>query len=96
MTARFVPALDLQIVVDEAADPGYIEAAGEIVVVARDAWPNRTGDYNASLRVTVDERGVVAETTDRAGHIIEYGSRRQEPQAPIRKGAAEVGEFEPK
>ena len=44
-----------------------------------------------------DDRGVGAETTDFAGHIIEYGSINNAAQSPIRKAASEAGKkFEPR
>lgn len=93
--ARFEPARNFDELVDAAAEPGYVDVAGEVVKVARRSNNDDTGGYDKSLRVTVDDRGVVAETTDYAGHIIEWGKDGQAPQAPIRTGATEAGRFEP-
>ena len=92
---RFDPAANFDQLVAEAAQPGYVDTAAEVVKVAKRSNNDDTGDYDKSLRVTVDERGVVAETTDYAGHIIEWGKAGQPAQAPIRTGATEAGRFDP-
>lgn len=94
--ARFQPAASFDELVAAAAEPGYVDVAGKVVKIARRSNNDDTGGYDKSLRVTVDDRGVVAETTDYAGHIIEWGKEGQAPQAPIRKGATDAGRFEPK
>lgn len=92
---RFQPAANFDQVIADAAQPGLVKTAGEVVKVARRSNNDDTGGYDKSLRVTVDERGVVAETTDYAGHIIEWGKAGQAPQAPIRTGASSAGRFDP-
>ncbi len=92
---RFDPATNFDQVAEQAAQPGFVAVAGEVVKVARRSNNDDTGDYDKSLRVTVDDRGVVAETTDYAGHIIEWGKAGQPAQAPIRTGATEAGRFDP-
>lgn len=92
---RFTPAANFNQLAAEAAEPGLVGTAGEIVKVARRSNNDDTGGYDRSLRVTVDERGVVAETTDYAGHIIEWGKSGQAPQAPLRTGASSAGNFDP-
>jgi hypothetical protein len=92
---RFEPSRTFDELVGVAAEPGYVDVAGQVVRVARRSNNDDTGGYDKSLRVTVDERGVVAETTDFAGHIIEWGRAGQSPQAPIRTGAAAAGKFDP-
>lgn len=93
--SRFQPAGNFDQLVADAAQPGLVATAGEVVKVARRSNNDDTGGYDKSLRVTVDERGVVAETTDYAGHIIEWGKAGQAPQAPIRTGASSAGRFDP-
>ena len=93
---RFVPAAKFVVTAQLAVRPQLIAAAKEVVKVARKTASRDTGFYaDGSLKVTVDGRGVVAETIDFAGHIIEYGSIGQPPQAPLRTGAAAVGRFDP-
>lgn len=93
--SRFNPAANFDKVVNEAAETDLADVAAEIVDVARRSNNDDTGGYDKSLRVTVDERGVVAETTDYAGHIIEWGKSGQPPQSPIRTGASSAGKFDP-
>ena len=74
-----------------------VERAGVAAGIIRDARGDvhtDTGGYARSLRVFDDQRGVGAETTDFAGHIIEWGSSRQSPQAPLRHAADAAGRFE--
>lgn len=94
--SRFVPAANFDAVVAGAAEAGLVRVAREVVTVASRTVNDDTGAYDRSLRVEVDDRGVVAETTDPAGHIIEWGGGRQSPQAPLRTGAAAAGKFEPR
>lgn len=93
---KFMPSVDLEQILADAAEPGLIDAAAQIVVKAKANVYYDTGGYRRSLRVVSDRRGVVAETTDFAGHIIEWGSQNNTPQAPLRKAAADVGKFTPK
>ncbi len=92
---RFQPAANLDALLEDASKAGRVEVAAEVVKVAKRSNNDDTGGYDKSLRVTVDDRGVVAETTDYAGHIIEWGKEGQAPQAPIRTGASESGRFDP-
>lgn len=94
--SRFVPGPNFAQVADDAAEPGLVKVAGKITAGAARNVSTDTGYYADSLRVEVDNRGVVAETTDFAGHIIEWGSIDHPPQAPIRSAASELGRFEPK
>lgn len=94
--SKFVPAPNFDTLVAEASQPGFVETAGEVVKVARRTVNRDTGGYAKSLRTVVDERGVVAETTDYAGHIIEWGSINNRAQAPIRTGASDAGKFDPR
>lgn len=93
--SRFEPAANFDQVVAEVTEPGRVQTAGQVVKVARRSNNDDTGGYDRSLRVTVDDRGVVAETTDYAGHIIEWGKAGQAPQAPLRTGASSAGRFDP-
>lgn len=92
---RFVPAPQFDEVIEAATGDARADVAGEILKIARRTVNTDTGNYAKYLRVVTDERGVVAETTDYAGHIIEWGKEGQSPQAPIRTGATSVGRFEP-
>ncbi len=92
--SRFQPAPNLDAIL---ADATKVERAGLAVGIIRDARRyvhTDTGGYARSLRVFDDQRGVGAETTDFAGHIIEWGSSRQSPQAPLRHAADAAGRFE--
>ena len=50
-----------------------------------------TGDYAGSVRVYDDGDDIGVETTDFAGHIIEFGSVNNPPYAPLRRGARAAG-----
>lgn len=92
--SRFQPAPNLDTIL---ADATKAERAGLAVGIIRDASRyvhTDTGAYARSLRVFDDQRGIGAETTDFAGHIIEWGSSRQSPQAPLRHAADAAGRFE--
>ena len=91
----FQPSAAFDGLAAQAAEPGLVDVAGKVVTVARRSNNDDTGGYDRSLRVTVDNRGVVAETTDYAGHIIEWGKDGQAPQAPLRTGASAAGRFDP-
>lgn len=90
---RFEPAANIDDVVSEAVRPQLVAAARQITARAADNVNRRTGYYGRRLRVTVDDRGVVAEAMDPFGHLIEWGSINNAPQAPIRRAAESVGKF---
>lgn len=91
---RFEPASNLDDVLADATKKPRAEAAQEIVERAAANVNTDSGFYaGASLRVFDDDRGVGAETTDFAGHIIEWGSSTQPAQAPLRRAADSVGRF---
>jgi hypothetical protein len=92
----FIPSPNIDGVLAAAIEADLVKAGRTIISNAADVWPNDTGHYDQSLRVKVDERGVVVQTDDPAGHIIEWGSARHQPQAPLRTAAADAGRFEPK
>ena len=77
------------VIAGEKAATGRLKGAAETV-------HDDTGHYADSLRVFDDDRGIGGETTDIAGHIIEWGSENTDPQAPLRTGAMGAGRFEPK
>ena len=91
---RFVPAPNLDDILEDATKNGRAEVAVEIRDLTAANVDTDTGDYERSLRVFDDNRGVGTETTDFAGHIIEWGSRYVDPQAPMRRAADTVGKFE--
>lgn len=92
--SRFVPAANLDVVLDHATHDDRLKVAEHMAIDARHNVNPDTGGYARSLRVFDDQRGVGAETTDFAGHIIEWGSSRQSPQAPLRHAADAAGRFE--
>lgn len=71
-------------------------AAGEIAQGAADSVPVRTGALKRSYKhtravSTGDAVTATAYTTDPAGHIVEWGSARQAPMAPLRRAAESTG-----
>lgn len=94
--SRFVPVVGFDAVVQEAVRPQRIATAEKVVVGARQANTDDTGHYDRSLHTFDDRRGIGAQTDDVAGHIIEWGSVNNEPQAPMRTAAANAGRFEVK
>lgn len=96
MNARFSPGPDFDAAVAEASRLDLLDRAETICeIAARTVHKDTAGYATYSLSSGEDARGVYAETNDYAGHIIEWGSEDQAPQAPIRTGAAAVGRFEP-
>lgn len=91
---RFIPAASLDRVVSDATRPERRSVAAEVVQVASESNNDDTGAYDRSLGVFEDRRGIGAESTDFAAHIIEWGDLRQAAQAPIRTGAEAAGRFE--
>lgn len=97
VVSRFVPAANLDVILEDATKNDRAEVAVDVVDGAKRNVHTDTGGYAKSLRVFDDDRGVGAETTDFAGHIIEYGSINNAAQSPIRKAASEAGKkFEPR
>lgn len=94
--SRFEPAPDLEQILADETKAGRAEVALDVIDGAKRSVHALTGHYARSLRVFDDRRGIGAETTDVAGHIIEWGSSRQAPQAPLRTGASMAGKFEPR
>ena len=95
MTARFEPAANLNEILDDVTAKDRAGAAKLITKKAGQNVDTDSGHYARTLRVTVDDRGVVAEAMDIAGHIIEWGSIHHPPQSPMRRAAADVGRFDP-
>lgn len=91
---RFLPVVGFSAVVNESIRPQRLSVAEKVVVGARRAVDNDTGHYAQSLHTFDDDRGIGAQTDDIAGHIIEWGSSRHEPQAPMRTAASAAGRFE--
>ena len=92
--SRVQPAPNLDTILADATKVERADVAAGIIRDARRYVHTDTGGYARSLRVFDDQRGVGAETTDFAGHIIEWGSSRQSPQAPLRHAADAAGRFE--
>lgn len=92
----FIPAADFDKLAQADVRGELDKVAAKIAERAGQIAPVGTGGYQGSLRSTSDDRGVVAETTDVAGHIIESGSVNNPAYAPLRSAAAELAKFEPK
>lgn len=76
------------------AQPEYqarlLEIAGDVKdSVERQAPIGQTGDYIHSIRVT--QRPLAVGSFDFAAHWVEYGSIRNPPYAPLRRGARAAG-----
>lgn len=95
MTARYVPAADLDDVLLEASTDGRAETAIEIRERAKARAAYRTGHYRRSIRVDVERGDVTVGSDDFAAHIIEWGGVNAAAQAIIRSAAADVGRFVP-
>lgn len=83
------PAFEEQLAADprvKAVLNAYARRAGTYAVAVGRSIAD-TGDYARSIEV---EDNRVA-TTDPAGHIIEWGSSRNRPFAPLRKAAEQTG-----
>jgi hypothetical protein len=61
--------------------------AEEVAQAARDAAPVDTGHYRRSIKTD----GHIVYTDDVAGHLIEFGSAKNPPYAPLRRGAHAAG-----
>lgn len=92
---RFDPAPDFEKIVADSIQAGLVEVASDITDRAGQYVDTFSGDYERSLRVTVDDRGVVAESTDMAAHIIEWGAIKRPPQWPLTRASNDVGRFDP-
>jgi hypothetical protein len=94
---RFMKAPNAEQVVGEALEDPLKRRAQAIVDNAQRRIPKRTGRLARSLRVTVDDQGVVAESSSSFFHLIESGSvNNNPPPAPLRTAASDAGRFEPK
>lgn len=93
--SRFAPAPDFDRIVSTNVQGGLKDVAELIVERAASNVNTDTGHYADSLRVTVDDRGVAAESTDFAAHIIEWGSVNNAPQRPLTRAADDTGRFVP-
>lgn len=91
MTARFEPAADLAAVVDAAAREQYRALAEHLVIAARHNVNPDTGHYASTVHTFDDDRGVGAEASDIAAHIIEWGSTKTEAQHPMTRAGDEIG-----
>lgn len=95
--SRFVPAANIEDLAAEDVAPQLLDTAEAIAGRASDTAPVGTGRYSRSLRATEDDRGVVAESVDPFGHLVESGSINNQPYSPLRRAAADVAKrFEPK
>lgn len=99
MRALFIPSPDLD--AEMAKDPEYqagLEAKAEEVKAKVEAFARAAGapwmprDGHEVIEVEVAEDGAVFVTnTDYAGHLQEWGSIRNPPHAPLRRGASAAG-----
>ena len=92
--SRFVPAANLDVVLDHATHDDRLKVAEHMAIDARHNVNPNTGHYAEEVQTFDDDRGVGVDAHDVAGHIIEWGSSRQSPQAPIRRAADAAGRFE--
>lgn len=95
MSGRFEPAVDFDKVVDKQIGAELLEIAKQGAFIAEQEVNRDTGAYEdwSVLGKKMSDGTVVFSTNDYAGHIIEYGSSKQAPQAPLRKAAARLGRF---
>lgn len=95
--SKFVPASNIDELALDDVTPQLLDTAGEIAKRASENAPKRSGRYSRSLQAAKDDRGVVAESTDPFGHLVESGSINNQPYSPLRRAAADVAKrFEPK
>lgn len=87
--ARLQLSPDFDRVVQEAAKNGLVDEAESIADEIVRTAPVDTGTYRDSIQVFSYRYGVGVETTDEAGHIIEWGSVNMEPLAPMRNVASQ-------
>lgn len=87
--ARYVPnpGFEGQIKREPRFRAGMAETTSEVKRQVQAAAPNQTGHYRRSIR----DDGERVWTTDIAGHIIEWGSSRTPPYAPLRRGVRAAG-----
>lgn len=96
MAGRFIPAPNIDALIQEDAKPLLREKAVEIAARAVGHAPERTGRYRRSIRVSSDGRGVAVEAMDPMAHVVESGSVNNPPYAPLRRAAKDVADrFEP-
>lgn len=94
--SRFVPAANLDVVLEHATHDDRLKVAEHMAIDARHNVNPNTGHYAEEVQTFDDDRGVGVDAHDVAAHIIEFGSINNAPQAPIRRAAAEHGKFEPR
>lgn len=87
--ARLQFSPDFDRIVQEAAKSGLLEQAESLADDIVRTAPVDSGHYRDSIQVFAYRHGVGVETTDEAGHIIEWGSVNMEPLAPMRNAAAQ-------
>lgn len=98
MPTAFIPNPDFpeEMAADEEFSDGLAAAAEGVRVAveaaARDAgapWMPRKG--HDTIEVQVTDEGVYVVNTDHGGHLMEWGSIRNPPLAPLRRGASAAG-----
>lgn len=95
--SRFEPGPRFDESVQLAAQAGLEEVAEEGARRTRLAVDDDTGHYRRSVTVFDDSRGVGWQSDDAGAVAIEYGAVQAPAQAPIRRGASDVGgKFEPR
>lgn len=70
---------------------GLLAAAKPLKAAVESVAPHRTGYYARSIEVVEVDGRVVLRTTDPFGHLIEFGSSRNPPFAPLRRGVRAAG-----
>lgn len=95
--SRFIPGPSFHEIAEAAAHEGLLEVAAEGARRTRLAIDDDTGHYRRSVTVFDHSRGVGWQSDDAGAVAIEYGAVQAPAQAPIRRGASDVGgKFEPR
>jgi hypothetical protein len=90
----FRPNPDLEKELSEQADylPGLAETVAPAAEVIAALSPvGDTGDFHDSIEVEIEGEEVRVGTTDPFGHLVEFGSAKNPPYAPIRRGVRAAG-----
>lgn len=95
--SKFVPGPSFDAIAQRAAQAGLAAVAEDGARRTRLAIHHDTGHYARSVSVFHDSRGTGWQTNDAGAVAIEYGAVQAPAQAPIRRGASDVGgKFEPR
>jgi hypothetical protein len=76
---------------DPALLPVLMETAKKAKTAAEQAAPRDSGHYAKSFVIEVEKGKVVLGNTDIAAHLIEWGSAKNRPYAPLRRAVHALG-----